>query len=106
MGASINTDTIQRLNVKVIAGAANNQLAEEQLGDLLRDKGILYAPDYVINAGGVIDIYHQRMLSTAEAMRSHIEGIGDTLLEIYQRSDTEQQPTNRIANLIAQERFM
>ena len=106
MGASINTDTIQRLNVKVIAGAANNQLAEEQLGDLLRDKGILYAPDYVINAGGVIDIYHQRMLSTAEAMRSHIEGIGDTLLEIYQRADTEQQPTNRIANLIAQERFM
>ncbi|GAC14078.1 Glu/Leu/Phe/Val dehydrogenase dimerization domain-containing protein [Aliiglaciecola lipolytica] len=106
MGASVNQQTLERLKVKVIAGAANNQLAQESIGELVRKKGILYAPDYVINAGGVIDIYHQRMLSTAEAMRSHIEGIADTLTEIYQRSDSEQQPTNVISNQIAEERFL
>jgi leucine dehydrogenase len=105
MGASVNDNSIQRLNVKVIAGAANNQLAHESMGQILRDKGILYAPDYVINAGGVIDIYHQRMLSTAEALRSHIEGIADTLKEIYQRADETSQPTNLVSNFIAEERF-
>ncbi|WJG08358.1 Glu/Leu/Phe/Val dehydrogenase dimerization domain-containing protein [Aliiglaciecola sp. LCG003] len=106
MGASINHNTIERISAKVIAGAANNQLAEESLGEVLRQKGVLYAPDYVINAGGVIDIYHQRMLSTAEAMRAHIEGIADTLLEIYTRSEQNQQPTNVVSNSIAEERFL
>ena len=105
MGASINNETIHRLKAKVIAGAANNQLAQEHLGETLRQKGILYAPDYVINAGGVIDIYHQRMLSTAEAMRAHIEGIGETLKEIYVRAEESQQPTNVVSNKIAEERF-
>ncbi len=105
MGASVNHETIEQLKATVIAGAANNQLAEDSLGDLLVQKGILYAPDYVINAGGVIDIYHQRMLSTAEALRSHIEQIGQTLGEIYLRAEQEQLPTNRVANRIAQERF-
>lgn len=106
MGASVNQHTLQRLKAKVIAGAANNQLAQESVGEALRKKGILYAPDYVINAGGVIDIYHQRMLSTAEAMRSHIEGIADTLTQIYERADAEQLPTNVISNRMAEERFL
>ncbi|GAA0857705.1 Glu/Leu/Phe/Val dehydrogenase dimerization domain-containing protein [Aliiglaciecola litoralis] len=105
MGASVNQNTIERLKAKVIAGAANNQLANEHLGQVLRDKGILYAPDYVINAGGVIDIYHQRILSSAQALRSHIEGIADTLNEIYQRADESSMPTNLISNRIAEERF-
>lgn len=106
MGAAINQHTIGQLKAKVIAGAANNQLAEEQLGQVLLDKGILYAPDYVINAGGVIDIYHQRMLSSAEAMRSHIEQIGETLEEIFRRSEELNQPTNVVSNLMAEERFL
>lgn len=105
MGAAINEQSMQQLNAKVIAGAANNQLAEEGFGDLLVEKGILYAPDYVINAGGVIDIYHQRIDSNANAMRAHIEQIGETLEEIYVRAEQEQKATNHIANQIAEERF-
>lgn len=105
MGAAVNQQSIPQLKAKVIAGAANNQLAEESLGEVLRDKGILYAPDYVINAGGVIDIYHQRMLSTAQAMRSHIERIGDNLEQIFVRSDAEGVATNIVANHMAEERF-
>lgn len=106
MGAAINQQTLQQLKCKVIAGAANNQLSEESLGQELKDRSMLYAPDYVINAGGVIDIYHQRIPSTAMAMRSHIEGIADTLTTIFQRADAENASTNKVANRIAEERFL
>ncbi|GAA0365053.1 Glu/Leu/Phe/Val dehydrogenase dimerization domain-containing protein [Bowmanella denitrificans] len=105
LGAIINDNSLSLLKAKVVAGAANNQLAEERHGQMLKEKGVLYAPDYVINAGGVIDIYHQKMDSSAEAMRKHIEGIGDTLLEIYQRADEQGLPTNLEANKMAEERF-
>lgn len=105
MGAILNDHSITSLRAKVVAGAANNQLAEERHGQMLKDKGVLYAPDYVINAGGVIDIFHQRMDSSAEAMRKHIEGIGDTLLEIYQKAQEQDLPTNLEANKIAEQRF-
>lgn len=106
LGASINVQTIEQLKATIIAGAANNQLAESDDGHRLTERGILYAPDYVINAGGVIDIYHQRMLSTASAMRSHIENIGDTLLKIYEGSEQSGLPTHSVANTIAEERFL
>jgi leucine dehydrogenase len=105
LGASINKETLPLLKASVIAGAANNQLAHEHLGDELTSRDILYAPDYVINAGGVIDIYHQRMDSNAGALRAHIESIGQTLNEIYERALTEKQATNIVANEIAEERF-
>ncbi|WP_420935339.1 Glu/Leu/Phe/Val dehydrogenase dimerization domain-containing protein [Alteromonas sp. A081] len=106
LGAAINDQTLPDIKAKVIAGAANNQLAREEMGELLSKRGILYAPDYVINAGGVIDIFHQRMASSSnEALRAHIEQIGDTLKEIYERADKENTATNRIANVIAEERF-
>lgn len=105
LGASINRDSVDKIKAKVIAGAANNQLENNDFGTILKQKGILYAPDYVINAGGVIDIYHQRILSTATAMRSHIEGIGQTLKEIYVQADANDSSTNQIANTIAEQRF-
>lgn len=106
LGAAINDQTLPDIKAKVIAGAANNQLAREEMGELLSKRGILYAPDYVINAGGVIDIFHQRMASSSnEALRVHIEQIGDTLKEIYERAEKENTATNRIANVIAEERF-
>jgi leucine dehydrogenase len=105
MGAVINTRSIDQLKVKVVAGAANNQLADEPYGDMLAEKGILYAPDYVINAGGIIDIYHQKQASSVEAMRAHIEKIADTLEEIYDRAAELGLATNTIANQIAEERF-
>lgn len=106
LGAVLNERTIPKLKCKVVAGAANNQLAKEEHGYLIKEAGILYAPDYVINAGGVIDIYHQKMdHSSASALKAHLEGIGDTLSQIYQRADTEDKPTNLISNVIAKERF-
>lgn len=106
LGAAINDLSLPEIKAKVIAGAANNQLAREDIGELLQQRGILYAPDYVINAGGVIDIFHQRMESSSnEALRAHIEQIGETLKEIYTRAEQEGAATNRVANLIAEERF-
>ncbi|MFT5839182.1 MAG: leucine dehydrogenase [Flavobacteriales bacterium] len=105
MGAILDKENIARLKVKVIAGAANNQLAKEEYGQLLADKGILYAPDYVINAGGIIDIYHQSITSSDKELRDHIEKIKDTLLEIYSRAQSKKIATNIVANQIAEERF-
>jgi len=105
MGAILDAENIFKLKAKVIAGAANNQLAKEEFGQLLVGKGILYAPDYVINAGGIIDIYHQSISSSDQALINHINKIGDTLLEIYQRAQTQGIATNIVANQIAEERF-
>lgn len=106
MGAVLNERTIPQLKCKVVAGAANNQLARESHGALLTESGILYAPDYVINAGGIIDIYHQnRDDSSAQALKSHLEGIAATLREVYVRADEEKLPTNQVSNIIAEERF-
>jgi leucine dehydrogenase len=105
MGAIINDDSVHNIQAKVIAGAANNQLASESVGEALKGKDILYAPDYVINAGGIIDIYHQKMLSSSEALRSHLEKIGQTLQEIYSRAGEQNLATNIVANAIAEERF-
>lgn len=105
LGAAINENTISKIKARVIAGAANNQLAYESLGGQLRQQGIYYAPDYVINAGGIIDIYHQTQQGTPDDLRAHIEQIGDTLNEIYTRSDATDLATNIVANTIAEERF-
>lgn len=104
-GAVINDDNIEQFNFSVIAGAANNQLAHESHGEILRQRDILYAPDYVINAGGVIDIYHQNIDSSNAALRTHIEQIGETLTEIFMRSQQQGDATNIVANLMAEERF-
>lgn len=105
LGSVINENTLTKIRARVIAGAANNQLANEKLGSELRKRGIYYAPDYVINAGGIIDIYHQTQQGTPADLRAHIERIGTTLKEIYSRADTTERPTNIVANEIAQERF-
>ena len=106
MGSSINDESVPDIRAKIIAGAANNQLAREELGTVLHKKGICYAPDYVINAGGIIDIYHQKQAdSSDQAMREHLAKIGDTLIEVYERAEAENAPTNLVANRIAEERF-
>lgn len=105
MGAILNLESIAKLKVKIIAGAANNQLAKEEFGQLLADKGILYSPDYVINAGGIIDIFHQSISSSDKELREHIEKISMTLFEIYQRAQSQGIATNIVANQIAEERF-
>ncbi|WP_415892250.1 Leu/Phe/Val dehydrogenase [Neptuniibacter sp. PT8_73] len=105
LGASLNDETIPLIKAKVIAGAANNQLARPQHDHDLHERGILYAPDYAINAGGIIDISYERSGYNTEKAKAHIEGIGDTLNEIFNRSTKENRPTGEIADELAVERL-
>jgi leucine dehydrogenase len=106
MGAILNDDTISRLKVGAIAGAANNQLAEERHAEVLREKGMLYAPDYVINAGGIIDVYYQQQGDYNPAqVKEHIESIGTTMQEVFRRADESGETTADVADRVAEERF-
>jgi leucine dehydrogenase len=105
LGAILNDSTIPQLKAKIVAGASNNQLAEPRHGVELMKRGILYAPDYVINAGGIIDVYHERIGFDRSALLKHIEGIHDNLMEVFERARKEERPTGEVADAIAEERF-
>ena len=107
LGAVIDDDTVGRLRCAVVAGSANNQLHEARHGDLLRARNVLYAPDYVINAGGMIALtlhFHPRGFSPERA-GERIAAIGWTLAEIFERADREGAAPSRIADRIAMERI-
>ncbi len=106
LGAILNDETVPRLRVAVIAGAANNQLLADRHGEMLKQNRILYAPDYVINAGGLIALSLELTPEgyTAERALSLTARIGDTLAEIFHRADTDDLPTNEVADKIARER--
>lgn len=106
LGAVLNSDTIPKLQASVVAGAANNQLQNTAHGAALLREGILYAPDYVINAGGVIDVAFERTGYDLEQVVAKVEGIASSLREIFERSDREQRPTSEVADDVARERFM
>jgi leucine dehydrogenase len=105
MGAIINPQTLEALRAPVIAGAANNQLAAAELAEELRRRGCLYAPDYAINAGGIIDVCYERNGGSTAELKAHIEGIGATLAEIFQRAEREGSTTTAVADRMAQERL-
>ncbi|MCW8906901.1 MAG: amino acid dehydrogenase [Sedimenticola sp.] len=106
LGAVLNDETIPRLQARVVAGAANNQLEESRHGQMLAERGILYAPDYVINAGGVIDVcYEGRDIGQSEVLHK-VNAIGDTLDEIFRRAQRLQRPTHEVADQLAEERFL
>lgn len=104
LGGSINADTISRIKARIVAGAANNQLFTPDMGQALHDRDILYAPDFVINAGGVISVGREWLGEwDSTAMRDALLHIGDTLTDIFDRSEKENIPTARIANKLAEE---
>ncbi|MDG1771944.1 MAG: Glu/Leu/Phe/Val dehydrogenase dimerization domain-containing protein [Oceanicoccus sp.] len=104
LGGAININSIESIKAKVIAGAANNQLATADMGDALKQKGILYAPDYVVNAGGIIDVYYQTQgIRDRKKVDAHVERIGDTLKTIFTRADQTGSATSRIADELAEE---
>ncbi|MFQ3229325.1 Leu/Phe/Val dehydrogenase [Reinekea sp.] len=106
MGATVNEHTLKIMNATIIAGSANNQLDTATIGQLLHDQGILYAPDYVINAGGIIDVCYEHLgIYDAAKVNLHIEGIYDTLTEMFERSAKENRPTSELADTIARERL-
>lgn len=106
LGATVNDLTIERLKAKVIAGAANNQLANDEVhGKRLQEKGIAYAPDFLINAGGIINVYAEIVgYDKAEAMK-RTENIYNTTLEIFSFAEANGITTQKAAMSIAQKRI-
>lgn len=105
LGAIINDETIPQLKAKVIAGCANNQLKESRHGQILHEKGIIYAPDYVINAGGVINVADELYGYNRERAMKRVETIYDSLTKIFKISKDENIPTYLAANRLAEERI-
>jgi leucine dehydrogenase len=105
-GGVVSAATIPKLRCRVVAGAANNQLAEPRDAELLAEHGILYAPDFVINAGGVLHLAGYETLGwTEEQMATRLAGIGDTLLEVYDAADRAQITTDAAAERLARSRL-
>lgn len=107
LGGLLSSDTIPLVQAEIVAGAANNQLAHHEDARLLMERGILYAPDYVINAGGLINVATELApagYDRADAM-ARVARIPQILSDIFQRSDAERRPTNDIAQAIAAERL-
>ena len=106
LGATINDATINNIKATIIAGAANNQLANEAVhGKILKEKGILYAPDFLINAGGVINVYSELVKWTNAQVMEKTENIYNTALEIFKFADDNNITTHQAAFSIAQKRI-
>jgi leucine dehydrogenase len=105
LGAVLNLRTITQLKAAIVAGSANNQLSHSHYGALMHERGILYAPDFLINAGGLI---HVAVLYDHGDLNKSLAQINDiyyTVYDIYERSIKENCPTNKIAEMIARERL-
>jgi leucine dehydrogenase len=111
MGGAITLETLARLKARVIAGGANNQLTSAEAGRALYEKGLLYAPDYVINGGGIINVAGEiRALDRGEAfdpawVEGKLDRLAETLEEVLQRSLDEARPTHEVANEVARARI-
>lgn len=105
MGAVINDFTIEELKCKIVAGSANNQLAEEKHGDMLMEKGILYVPDYVINSGGVINVYEELQGYNKERAMNRASAIYDAVKRVIEISKRDNIPTYKAADRMAEERI-
>jgi leucine dehydrogenase len=88
LGGLLDDETVPRLRAPIVAGAANNQLADELIADLLAARGILWAPDFVVNAGGLINISEELGGYDPVAARRRVRGIGDTLREVFATADS------------------
>ncbi|WP_155591465.1 Leu/Phe/Val dehydrogenase [Lysinibacillus cavernae] len=105
LGAILNDETIPQLKAKVIAGSANNQLKDSRHGDYLHELGIAYAPDYVINAGGVINVADELYGYNRERAMKRVDGIYDSIEKIFAISKRDGIPTYVAANRLAEERI-
>jgi leucine dehydrogenase len=105
LGGVLNAETIPQLKVKIVAGAANNQLREPADGDRLQARKILYAPDYVANAGGVIGGTPELLGWSDEEVPARIEGIYDTLLAVLRLAKAEGVSPHTAADRLAEERL-
>jgi leucine dehydrogenase len=106
LGGLLSPKVIEKLRAKVVAGAANNQLADATCGGLLHEKGVLYAPDYVINAGGIINVAGEVLGDYDEAKAiAAVERIPETLRHVFETAKATDRPTSEVANRIAAQRL-
>lgn len=106
LGGVINNESLSHFGYKIIAGSANNQLADEVIhGEALKKMGILYAPDYVINAGGLINVWNELQGYNKKKALKEVRGIGPTLKKIFSIAKKEDLPTNLASNRLAERRI-
>jgi leucine dehydrogenase len=105
LGAVLNLNTIKRLRVQIVAGSANNQLAHSKHGQVMHDRGILYAPDFVINAGGLIHVAVIYDHADVAKSTDQIRDIYNTLISIFERAKHENRATNQVAEQMAKEKL-
>jgi leucine dehydrogenase len=105
LGGIINDKTIPKLKVEIVAGGANNQLLEDRHGDELQRLGILYAPDYVANAGGVINVYGEVAGWDAQRALDKADDIYDTILKVFDIAEAKNIPTYEAADRLAEQRL-
>ncbi len=105
LGGIVNDDTLRGFAFEIVAGGANNQLAEERHGDELERRGITYAPDYVINGGGLINVNAELNGWSADRARNKAGEIYDTILRVFEIAGEESIPSYRAADRLAQQRI-
>ncbi len=105
LGATVNDETIPQLKAKVIAGSANNQLKTSEHGDIIHEKGIVYAPDYVINSGGVINVADELNGYNQDRAMRKVETIYDSLMKVFEISKRDNIPSYVAADRMAEERI-
>jgi leucine dehydrogenase len=105
LGAGLNDTTIPHLKAAIVAGAANNQLAEPRHGDDLHARGILYSPDYAINAGGLVNVAQEVKGYDATKARENTLKIYDTMWDIFERSKKLNAPTHKVSDIIVEEKL-
>lgn len=103
LGGILNDQSIPRLRCPIVAGAANNQLLTPRHGQLLHDRGILYAPDYVINAGGLITVSLGYLKQDISSIRQRTLALETTLAQLFERSQVENEPPDQIADRMAED---
>ncbi|WP_461481498.1 Glu/Leu/Phe/Val dehydrogenase dimerization domain-containing protein [Porticoccus sp.] len=107
MGAVLNARSIRELGAPIVAGSANNQLDTEEDGHRLAASGVLYVPDYVINSGGLIEVYYQYFGADRQEVLRHIDRVAaETLPQIFRIAAAENAATSEVADQLARERFM
>ncbi len=106
LGGAINARSVEELQAQIVAGAANNQLTHHAMGDRLHERGILYAPDYVINAGGIIDVYYQRKgLRQPAVVGRHLGRIVENLEAVLTAAERDGLPPHRVADSMARDKI-
>ncbi|MNG18163.1 Leucine dehydrogenase [compost metagenome] len=102
LGGVLNAQTVGELHCAVVAGAANNQLASAEIADELEARGILYAPDYVINSGGLIYVALKHRGQELPAITAHLAQIGLRLTEIFAHAQADKRSPARVADALAE----